>query len=132
MKINKVIIKVLIISTIFFIFLNIQNTVKAGEFIENAEGFLRLPQDNQSDEVISEDGLKQISNSLLSILIPVGIVVSVVVTAILGAQFMWGSTENKAEVKQALVPWGVSIFVLFSAYAIWKVVVDILSSATAV
>ena len=131
MKINKVIIKVLIISTIFFIFLNIQNTVKAGEFIENAEGFLRLPQDNQSDEVISEDGLKQISNSLLSILIPVGIVVSVVVTAILGAQFMWGSTENKAEVKQALVPWGISIFVLFSAYTIWKVVVDILSSATA-
>ena len=132
MKINKIIIKVLILSIIFFIFLNIQNTVKAGEFIENAEGFLRLPQDNQSDEVISEDGLKQISNSLLSILIPVGIVVSVVVTAILGAQFMWGSTENKAEVKQALVPWGVSIFVLFSAYAIWKVVVDILSSATAV
>ena len=131
MKINKIIIKVLILSIIFFIFLNIQNTVKAGEFIENAEGFLRLPQDNQSDEVISEDGLKQISNSLLSILIPVGIVVSVVVTAILGAQFMWGSTENKAEVKQALVPWGISIFVLFSAYTIWKVVVDILSSATA-
>ena len=131
MKINKIIIKVLILSIIFFIFLNIQNTVKAGEFIENAEGFLRLPQDNQSDEVISEDGLVEISNSLLSILFPVGIVVSVVVTAILGAQFMWGSTENKAEVKQALVPWGVSIFVLFSAYAIWKVVVDILSSATA-
>lgn len=132
MKINKIIIKVLILSIIFFIFLNIQNTVKAGEFIENAEGFLRLPQDNQSDEVISEDGLVEISNSLLSILFPVGIVVSVVVTAILGAQFMWGSTENKAEVKQALVPWGISIFVLFSAYAIWKVVVDILSSATAV
>ena len=131
MKINKIIIKVLILSTIFFIFLNIQNTVKAGEFIENAEGFLRLPQDNQSDEVISEDGLVEISNSLLSILFPVGIVVSVVVTAILGAQFMWGSTENKAEVKQALVPWGISIFVLFSAYTIWKVVVDILSSATA-
>ena len=131
MKINKIIIKVLILSIIFFIFLNIQNTVKAGEFIENAEDFLKLPQENQTDEVISEDGLVEISNSLLSILFPVGIVVSVVVTAILGAQFMWGSTENKAEVKQALVPWGISIFVLFSAYAIWKVVVDILSSATA-
>ena len=128
MKINKVIIKVLIISTIFFIFLNMQNTVNAGEFIGNARDFIGLAGD---DEVISEDGLKQISNSLLSILIPVGIVVSVLVTARLGAQFMWGSTENKAEVKQALVPWGISIFVLFSAYTIWKVVVDILSSATA-
>ena len=69
-----------------------QNIVNAGEFIGNAEGFIGLGKDQE--EVISEDGLKEISDSLLSILMPVGVVVSVVVTAILGAQFMWGRRET--------------------------------------
>lgn len=129
MKLGKNIARIILITIVFFILCTMQNVVNAGEFIENAKGFVSLGA--KEDEVISQGGLEEISNTLLGILVPVGVVVAVIVTAILGAQFMWGSTENKAEVKQALVPWGISIFVLFSAYTIWKVVVDILSSATA-
>lgn len=123
---KKILNRIILISILFFILFSIYNTVRAGEYLERAEDFISLGQEDATD-TISEDGLVEISNSLLGILIPIGIVTSVIVTAILGIQFMFGSTENKAEVKQALLPWGISIFVLFSAYTIWKVVVDIVS-----
>lgn len=125
---KKILSRIILIATIFFILCTIQNTVRAGEFIENGRAFLELGANEP--EVIDKTGLKAISDNLLSILMPIGVVVAVVVTAILGLQYMWGSTENKAEIKQALIPWGVSIFVLFSAYTIWSVVVNIMSNAT--
>ena len=126
MNMRKILSRVILITILFFILFSIQNTVKAGEFLGKANDFLKLGEEDSTD-TISEDGLVEISNSILGVLIPVGIVASVIVTAILGIQFMFGSTENKAEVKQALLPWGISIFVLFSAFTIWKVIVDILS-----
>ena len=117
---------------VFFILLSIQSTVKAGgndDFLASAKGFLDLGKAEESkNPAINQGGLVEISNFLLGILIPVGIVTSVIVTGILGIQFMFGSTENKAEVKEALMPWGISIVVLFSAYTIWKVVVNVLAS----
>ena len=70
MKSRKTLSKIILITIVFFILCTMQNIVNAGEFIGNAEGFIGLGKDQE--EVISEDGLKEISDSLLSILMLVG------------------------------------------------------------
>lgn len=47
------------------------------------------------------------------------------VGTIIGIQFMLASAEDKAKVKEALVPYVVGCFVIFGAFTIWSTVVNI-------
>lgn len=68
------------------------------------------------------------SNTIYSILLAIGIVIAVIVGLLLGMKFITGGIEEKAEVKAMLVPYIVGCVVLFGAFTIWKIVVDILQS----
>ena len=55
-----------------------------------------------------------------------GLVLAVIIGIILGIQFMTGSVEQKAKVKDALVPYIAGCIIIFGAFGIWKLVVTIL------
>ena len=53
------------------------------------------------------------------------ICVAVIIGAIIGVQFITGSIEGKAKIKEALVPYIIGCIVVFGAFFIWKTLVNI-------
>ena len=49
-----------------------------------------------------------------------------IVGTILGIQFMTASAEDKAKVKEALIPFAVGCAVILGAFAIWSAVIDVM------
>ena len=70
--------------------------------------------------------ITELTNDLYNILFFVGLVLAVIIGIILGIQFMTGSVEQKAKVKDALVPYIAGCIIIFGAFGIWKLVVTIL------
>jgi len=67
---------------------------------------------------------EQIANTirpLESILLGIGTVVLVVVTAIMGIKYMTASPEGRGKLKTQLIGVAVSAVVLFGAYGIWRI-----------
>ena len=65
--------------------------------------------------------------SIYNILLYIGIAASVIVGAILGIKIMIASADEKAKVKEALVPYIIGCFVIFGAFGIWKLVAELFS-----
>lgn len=86
-------------------------------FIEDGEG---------QTSPITSDKTQELTNDLYNILFFVGLVLAMIIGIILGIQFMTGSVEQKAKVKDALIPYIVGCVVVFGAFGIWKLVVTIL------
>ena len=71
--------------------------------------------------------LHSASNYIYNALLGVGIVVAVIVGMILGIKYMTSDSEEKAAVKETLVTYLIACCVIFGAFTIWKIVVEILN-----
>lgn len=91
--------------------------------IEGAQSFL----EKGTTGTVKEAPLKSTSNFIYNILLGIAMVVAVIVGMIIGIQFMVTSVEEKAKVKEALVPYVVGCIVVFGAFGIWKLAMNILS-----
>lgn len=69
--------------------------------------------------------LKETSDYMFKLLTAIGIVVMFLVGTIIGIKFMIASAEDKAKVKEALIPYVIGCAVIFGAFTIWSVVVDL-------
>lgn len=94
------------------------------DVIKGAQDFLA----EGSERPILENELKSASDFLFNIFLGIAMIVAVIIGTIIGIQFMVASVEEKAKVKEALVPYAVGCTVVFGAFGIWKLVVTILSS----
>ncbi len=92
------------------------------DFIEQGDDFLSK---KDSNEVIDEDALKETSTTIYNILFSIAVILAVAVGMIIGIQFMFGSVDEKAKIKETLVPYVIGVFVVFAAFGIWKIVVQI-------
>ena len=131
-KISLTIIKILIIIIIISLtFSPISEASFWGDIFGEGDSFLENgeKQNDPNDPAASIDGskLKSEVNKLYNILLALGIVLSVLVGAILGIKYMFGSIEEQAKVKETLFPYLIGCIVIFSAFAIWKIVVNIFS-----
>ena len=63
---------------------------------------------------------------IYNILLAIGTVIAVIIGAILGIQFMVGSMDDKAKVKESLIPFVIGCVIIFGAFGIWKIVATIL------
>lgn len=98
------------------------------DMIGDADSFVSKASTDESDSgVISVSSLQKFSNSFYNILLTVGIIVAVLVGMIIGIKFMLGGVEEKADIKEVLIPYVVGCVVVFGAFAIWKIVVTVLS-----
>ena len=87
------------------------------DFIKDGEG---------QSSPITTDKTQELTNDLYNILFFVGLVLAVVIGMILGMQFITGSVEQKAKVKDSLIPYVVGCVIVFGAFGIWKLVITIL------
>lgn len=120
-NINKISLIIIILFVISIIFSN--NVQAIGDIFSDADNFL-LEGDSIGSK-IDEGQLKETSNFMYKLLMAIGIIVMFIVGTILGIQYMVASAEDKAKVKESLVPYIVGCFVIFGAFTIWSIAVNI-------
>lgn len=106
-------------------FFNINKVQADGmsDVIKGGDQFLSAG--NTESVGIKQEKIKKTSTSIYNILLIVGVCVAVVYSSILGIKFMVGSVEEKAQVKDSLIPFVIGCIVVFSAFAFWKIFVTI-------
>lgn len=113
---------ILILSTYFV------QASSLSEAIGGADDFINAGVQNQSP-AIDEDNLENMSDMLYNALLVIATIIAVIVGLIIALQFMTGSISEKAKVKETLIPYIAGCIVIFGAFGIWKLVVNILSQA---
>ena len=116
------IIFIIVINVIFFN-INVVQAAGLSDIITGADDFLKAGEGQ--NVVIDETKLQDSSKEIYNILLIIGICVAVIVAAILGIKFMLGSMEEKAQIKEALIPFIIGCIVVFGAFGIWKIFVQI-------
>lgn len=81
---------------------------------------------NQGDK-INPTNLKTASNTLYNILLGIGVFLAVAIGMYLAIKFMISSAEEKANIKESLVPYIAGCVVVFGAFIIWKLAITLLS-----
>lgn len=124
-RLIKYIIVVTILTTLF-LFMNI-NEVEASSLMTNmtkdANKFVKTGSDNVGD--IKYDKIAEQFTGLGKILTTIGAGVMVAVVTYMGIKYLTSGPEAQAKLKVQLIGVVVSGFVIFGAYTIWKVVVEI-------
>ena len=128
MKYENIIKKVIIIVIIFQnLFIPISNAAFWDDVIKSGDDFIKDGASDSSE--IKQDKLDDTVDKVYNAVLTLGIILTVLIGAILGIKFMVGGAEEKANIKEVLVPYVVGCIVIFGAFAIWKLVVTILSNS---
>lgn len=99
-----------------------------GQIVADSGNFVQDGLKNQSNAMIDNQVIKDITSPIYNILLAIGIGVALIFATILGIKFVTGSVEDKANVKDQLLPFGVGCIVVFGAFSIWKIVVTIVNT----
>lgn len=119
----KLVIAILIIQNIC---INNSYASAWGNIFETGQNFINEGKD--SNLPINSNELKDIQDDIYNILLSLGIVLMVIIGAILGILYMFGSVEQQVKVKETLFPYIIGCIIMFSAFGIWKLVINIISS----
>ena len=94
--------------------------------IDSGEGFLEAA----NGTVIDEDTMNTTSDYVYNILFTIAVVLAVAIGMVIGIQFMMGSVDEKAKIKETLVPYIIGVFIVFAAFTIWKIAINIGNDVT--
>lgn len=137
-KIAKVLIILLILQFIFAVE-NISEATSWKDIFEKGDSFLQEGKDHASSGSITTDAgvdiglpndtnVKNVVQDVYTMLFALGVGVIFIVGIILGIKFMMASTEEKANLKEMLIPYFIGSVVIFAAFGIWKLAITIFSS----
>lgn len=101
--------------------------IDAGSIIDGAEKFLSAGEGENTP--LDEADFKEVSSVIYNVLLILGIIAAVIVGLIIGIKMMMGSSTQKAETKELLIPYVVGCVIIFGAFGIWKLVVNMLNQA---
>lgn len=118
-KISVIAILIVLINLIFSNY----SQATIGNIFSDADKFLQKGESIST--AINETNLQNTSNFMYKLLLAIGIVVMFIVGIILGIQFMTAGLEDKAKIKEALVPYIVGCCVIFGGFTIWEITVKI-------
>ena len=76
-------------------------------------------------DTINKDALNTTSKYIYNVLFTIAVVIAFAVGIIIGIQFIMGSVDEKAKIKETLVPYVIGVCIIFGAFTIWKIVVTI-------
>lgn len=116
------IVSIIILTTVICFVSSTTYATSLDEIITQADGFLNSADDTA---VIDEEALKDTSNTIYNTLFTIALVLAVAVGMIIGIQFMLGSVDEKAKIKETLIPYAVGVFIIFGAFGIWKLAIEL-------
>lgn len=134
--INNKAVKVVFTMLLLFVLLNTnvyatnpttQSKTSLRDIIGGAKDFLSQGvQGNSKDPGMDNTSMKNASELVYNIFLILGMAVAVIVGMIMGIKFITGSIDEKADVKNSLIPYVAGCVVVFGAFAIWKFVLNII------
>lgn len=126
--IAKILILIIIISFYCGIFsINPSYASGIGDIVEGADGFIQAGI-SDTTPTIEDTNLENTSNLLYNTLLIVAIVVAVIVGLVIGIQFMTAGVAEKAKIKETFIPYIIGCVVVFGAFTIWKITVELLKN----
>lgn len=76
--------------------------------------------------LIDKDKLNEGQSLIFNILLAVGVILTVIIGGYLGIKFMMASAEDKAQIKEMMIPYVLGCVVIYGAFGIWKIVITVL------
>ena len=118
-KYKKLLINIMVIFIILFnLFIPNAYAGPLQDIMNRAEGFVNNGENGGN--VINNDALKEGSNTLYNVLLVIGIAVA----------FIWGivtgSLGEKADVKKNLIVYVIGCIIIFGAFGIWRLLLQLL------
>ncbi len=96
------------------------------DIMQGADDFLKAGDSVSSKyTTMNMTALKSGSDMIYNVFLAVGTVIAVIIGLILGIQFIISAADEKAKIKEALIAYFIGCVVIFGAFTIWKVLVDI-------
>ena len=128
---KKMLFKICLITLLVLCSLSLYSTTcmadsSLDDMMNNGNSFLNAG--SESSTMIDQNDLKSLSNFISGVLLTIAIGVTVITGAIMGLNFITQSIEEKAKVKESMVPWIIGIIVSFGAFTIWEVAVNLFQS----
>ena len=124
-KYKKLLINIMVIFIILFnLFIPNAYAGPLQDIMNRAEGFVNNGENGGN--VINNAALKEGSNTLYNVLLVIGIAVAFIWGIVLGIQFITGSLGEKADVKKNLIVYLVGCVIIFGAFGIWKLLLQLL------
>lgn len=120
---RNILIRILVLF-ILSMMLVMQTAYAVDDIIEAGGSFINRGEEQQ--QAIQDSQIKTVSDQIYNILLAIGTVIAVIIGAILGIQFMVGSMDDKAKVKESLIPFVIGCVIIFGAFGIWKLIATIL------
>ena len=123
----KILIMLIVLQSIFF-----TNTVKAASFWEDVIGlgdiFLKEGEEESiRNSNVSDADTAEMMSILYNSLLTLGVIITVAIGGVLGVKFMTSSAEDKAKVKESMIPYVIGSAVIFGAFTIWKIAINVFS-----
>lgn len=128
---KKMLFKICLITLLVLCSLSLYSTTcmadsSLDDIMNNGNSFLNAG--SEISTMIDQNDLKSLSNFISGVLLTIAIGVTVITGAIMGLNFITQSIEEKAKVKESMVPWIIGIIVSFGAFTIWEVAVNLFQS----
>ena len=98
-----------------------------GELFQKASDFIGL---GASGETIGDDDLVDPTLQIGRVLMTIAIIVLLIVTIIMAIKYMMANPEEQGKLKQQLVGLVISAAVIFGAYIIWQITINLLTNVT--
>ena len=114
---------ILIIFILMICSTHIVQATTISNIIQGADGFIT---NGSSSDMIAGDKIKNLSDIIYNVLLILGTVIAVIVGSVLGIQFITGSLGEKAEVKKNLIVYLVGCVIIFGAFGIWKLIIEVM------
>ena len=129
---NNTIIKIVKIILLISILICSIPTFSTASFLDDVfkdgKDFISTNPNSDITSKIDDGKIVDTSKTIYSILLTIGIIIAAIIILVLGIQFMTGSIEQKAKVKEMLIPFIVGCVVIFGSLTIWRLVTSILST----
>ena len=127
-KISQIVIKIIMILFILqILYMPVSQASFWGDIVEAGDNFLNDGKEASSN--IIEDG--QVDNEfdrIYNILFGIGLALSLIIGAFLGIKFMMGTVEEQAKIKEMLIPYILGCVIIFGAFGIWRLAINIFSN----
>lgn len=125
---RKIIIYICILS--LFLIVLYPTSVQAlsiDEIFTGADNFLDIGgRQSGVNTTIDDTALSDTSDFLYNVLLGLSMIIAVIVGMVLGIKYMLATSEEKADIKQTLPAYIVSCVVVFGAFSIWKLVINMI------
>ena len=124
-KISIIFCKIILICIIVILVSNnVSHAGVIGNIFNSAQNFI---QEGEQQTLIDNASQKEIVDTIYTVLFYIGVAVTVIWGGVLGIKFMMASAEDKAKLKESLMPYVIGCIIIYGTFGISRLCIQIVS-----